>query len=267
VGDGHDGVIDGSVQDSQAAGGVNRRRLGAEGTKDPQKSLVPVNDDSAGLRDPDQVLSKRSYRSSFPFRSVKAMVTGYLVPTLERKIQDLVTVGAYVDLIVAPSAHFAASIASELLGIPWVSVNLSPVSVPSAHVKPHPWPPPLPDRLQRIANRLQWGLAKRALRSIADEPINAIRALHGLPPRRNLLTVGNLSTDLAAVAVSPALVPDQVDWPPGLHTTGFCFWDAPRRWAATEELRSFFAAQRPWSQSHPDRSPRGPGTSSAATTP
>jgi rhamnosyltransferase subunit B len=200
---------------------------------------------SGGI-DPTSVASERQlYGSSLPFRSVQAMISRYIVPTLMERVEDLRIAAVGLDLIIAPPEQFAASIVSELTGIPWVSVRLSPVSVPSAHVNPHPWPVRLPDPLQQVVNVLQWRVGTAALRLMADRPINAIRARYGLPPRRNQLTTGNLSHDLAAIAVSPAFVPVQPDWPAQLGVTGFCFWDTPTAWTPSPELTSFLDGSRP----------------------
>ena len=200
----------------------------------------------SGSVDPAFAFSERQlYRSSLPFRSVRAIIARYIVPTLSAKVEDLRVASAGVDLIVAPSEQFAASIVSELTDIPWATVNLSPVSIPSVHVKPHPWPAPLPAPLQHLANGMQWGVATTALRFMADRPINAIRAHYGLQPRHNQLTTGNLSPNLAAIAVSPAFVPVQPDWPSHLRVTGFCFWDAPAGWSESAELTSFLDGSKP----------------------
>ena len=213
-------------------------------------TLVDVGFDTmqrmSGAIDPTFAFSQwQLYESSFPFRSVRAIIARYIVPTLASKVEDLRVASEGVDLIVAPSEQFAASIVSELTGIPWATVNLSPVSIPSVHIKPHPWPPPLPAPLQRLANGMQWRVATMALRCMADRPINTIRARYGLPPWRNQLTTGNLSPRLAAIAVSPAFVPVQPDWPPYLGVTGFCFWDTPASWSESAELTSFLDGSKP----------------------
>src|SRR5437868_2850832 len=84
----------------------------------------------SGSIDPTFAFSERElYRSSLPFRSVRAMIARYIVPTLREKVEDLRVASEGVDLIVAPPAQFAASIVSELTGVPWAAVNLSPVSI------------------------------------------------------------------------------------------------------------------------------------------
>jgi UDP:flavonoid glycosyltransferase YjiC (YdhE family) len=106
-------------------------------------------------------------------------------------------------------------------------------------------PIPLPSPLQRFANRAEWMIGNMVLRSIADEPINAVRALYGLPPRRNQLTTGSLSTQLTAIASSPAFVPLQPDWPPNLRLTGFLFWDKPDGRIEPKELAAFLDGSKP----------------------
>jgi UDP:flavonoid glycosyltransferase YjiC (YdhE family) len=185
------------------------------------------------------------YRSGLPFTSTDIIIGKYVVPTLPAKIEELRAACAGVDLMVAPSQHFAASAVSELTGIPLATVNLSPVSFPSAHLVPHPLPVPLPGPLRRLANRAQWGVGEMVLRSIADKSINSIRAGYGLPPRRDQLTTGNLSSRFTAIAVSPAFVPPQPDWPPQVRITGFCFWDTPNGWSESEEITAFLDGSKP----------------------
>ncbi|HCG03567.1 MAG TPA: hypothetical protein DEV93_23900, partial [Chloroflexi bacterium] len=183
--------------------------------------------------------------SSLPLRSARALVSGYLIPRLQQKVEDLLISAAGADFIVAPAAHLAASVVSELTGIPWVSVTLSPVSIPSVHVKPHPWPASMPALLQKPANKMQWAAATMVLRNLADGPINEIRSRYGLPRRRDLLTTGNLSPDLAVIAASPAFVPPQPDWPTALAVTGFCFWDSPAGWSESADLTRFLDGSKP----------------------
>jgi UDP:flavonoid glycosyltransferase YjiC (YdhE family) len=185
------------------------------------------------------------YRRSLPFASTRIIMNKYVVPTLQAKIEGLMAACDGVDLIVAPPQQFAASAVGELTGIPLAHVNLSPVSFPSEHVSPHPAPIPLPDSLQRLTNRAEWAAGTMVLRSIADEPINAVRAMYGLPPGRNQLTTGSLSSRFTATAASPAFVPPQPDWPPYVRLTGFLFWDNSDGWIEPREVAAFLDGSKP----------------------
>lgn len=189
--------------------------------------------------------SKELYTKASPVSSVKIIINQYVVPTLEAKLAELRAICAGADLIVAPTQQYAAAAVSELTGIPWATVALIPASLPSAYVEPTPLPFKLPAPAQRLLNRALWELGMATLRPIVDKPINAIRAKYGLPPRRNLLNNGNLSSWLTAIATSPAFTPPQPDWPSQVKVTGFCFWDTPADWTESAELSAFLDGARP----------------------
>lgn len=189
--------------------------------------------------------TRELYAGVSPLTSLKVILRRYVLPTLRTKVEELREICDGIDLIVAPSQHFAAAMVSELTGIPWVTLVLSPATLPSAYLQPQPSPLTLPDPLQRFANRVQWLVGRVMLRSIADGPVNAVRAEYRLPPRRNLLNTGNLSPWLAALPVSPAFVPRQPDWPPQVRVTGFCLWDVPNAWTEPSQLTAFLGGELP----------------------
>ncbi len=184
------------------------------------------------------------FGKSTPFVSLKYIVEQYILPTLRAKVADLRDACAGADLLVAASAQLAASFVADQTGIPWVSVALSP-TLPSAYLEPQPLPFRPPRPLRRVLNRTAWETGNIVLRRMVDRPVNAIRAEYGLPPRHDLLWTGNLSRTLAAVAVSPAFVPRQLDWPSYVRVTGFLFWDTPRSWREPPDLAAFLEGARP----------------------
>lgn len=189
--------------------------------------------------------AKEMYGSASPVASLKVIVNHYIVPTMRAKIEELKAVCEGVDLLVASIQQFAAFAASELTGIPLATVVLTPASLPSTYLEPQPLPVKLPDTLQRLSNKASWGLGLTIIRGIADKPVNTIRAEYGLPPRRNLMNGGNLSSRFTAVAVSPALVARPPDWPEFVKVTGFCFWDTPSGWQESAELTAFLDGSKP----------------------
>lgn len=194
-------------------------------TGDGEKALEPYSKDMFG--------------GSSPITSVRALINYYVVPTLRAKVAELMVACEGADLIIAPPQQQAASIVSELTGLAWATMSLTPSSIPSAYTAPQALPFYLPDSLQHIANRAMWGLGLKILAPMVDKPINQIRAEYGLPPRKHLMNNGNFSTALTALAVSPTLSPPQPDWPPYVKVTGFCFWDTPGEWQESAELKAF----------------------------
>ena len=118
-------------------------------------------------------------------------------------------------------------------------------TIPSAYVNPCLLPLSWPSELPRFANRSAWAILQAALRHIADNQINRVRAEYGLAPDRDLVGGGNHSRTLTAVAVSPAFPQPPPDWPSYVRMTGFCFWDTPSTWHEPAALTSFLNSAEP----------------------
>lgn len=176
--------------------------------------------------------------------SLKAAVQQAILPTLSQKVTDLEAACAGADLLVAASLQLPASLVADVSGIPWASVAVAPLALPSAQFSPSPLPF-APPPLRPLMNQVAWRVGAQLLRPIADPAVNALRAERGLAPRRDLLLTGNLSPELIAVAVSPAFLPRPPDWPPHAITTGFCFWDTPGDWQPPPALTTFLAQPGP----------------------
>src|SRR5262249_3362780 len=145
----------------------------------------------------------------------------------------------------ASSAQIAATFVADLTGLPRISVALTPLVVPSAYIEPQPLPFALPTAVQLAANRANWALGLAIIRRMLDGPVNRLRADYGLPPGRDWMYTGNLSSRYTAVAASPAFAPPPPDWPSFVHLTGFLFWDAPASWREPPELAAFLAGAQP----------------------
>jgi rhamnosyltransferase subunit B len=180
-----------------------------------------------------------------PLASLQIIVEKWLLPTLRTNIQELRTACTGADILVARAGHLAAPIAAELLGIPWVQLTMTPLTIPSAHVNPRVLPLPWPGELPPFANRISWALITATLRYVADNRINRIRAEYALAPGRDLMGVGNHSSTLTAVVVSPVFLPPPPDWPHYVRMTGFCFWDTPASWHELSELTAFLNSSEP----------------------
>lgn len=180
-----------------------------------------------------------------PLASLRILMNEVILPALRPKIEELRAACAEADVLVSSAQQLAASFVADLTHIPWASIALSPVLVPSPHLEPQPTPVPIPHALQPLANRVSWAMGMTAVRQLWDVPVNKVRAEYGLPPLRDVAQTGNLSRQLTAMAVSPAYTPRPPDWPAWVHQTGFCFWDAPDSWQEPPELTAFLAGDRP----------------------
>jgi len=180
-----------------------------------------------------------------PLTSLKLLVDHYILPTLPTKVAELRDACQDADLLISVAPQFAASIVAELLHIPWISVILTPSTLPSAAIAPQPVHVPLPAPARRLHNRCSWFLADIVLRRMVDEPVNRIRQAYQLPPRGRLMWTGNLSPRFTAMAVSSALLPRPDDWPAYVQMTGFCFWDGAAGWQVPETLQAFLHGGKP----------------------
>lgn len=180
-----------------------------------------------------------------PILSISLLMRQGILPTLEANVNELRQAAGSADLLVTSFGQLAASFVADLTGIPWVTVALTPVTIPSAHIISQPQPFTLPGPMQRANNRFNWWLGGLILGRIADQPINQLRARYGLLPRRELLWLGNASERLLCLASSPAFQPRPPDWPAFVKVTGFSFWDTPTTWQAPPALEAFLSSDRP----------------------
>ncbi len=180
-----------------------------------------------------------------PVAFTRILLEHSILPTLHETVDALRAACDGADLLVSTMQQAAAGIVADVTGLPWVSLALSPLAIPSASVAPYPLPAALPPPARSVVNRAIWAAARRTGRRLGDEALNRVRAQYGLPPRRDALLLGNRSPLLAAVAVSPAFFHPPADWSPQVRTTGFLFWDVPTAWVEPAELADFLADPRP----------------------
>lgn len=189
--------------------------------------------------------TRQIFNSDQSLTSLKLLLDHYILPTLPVKVAELRAACQGADLLISVAPQFAASIVAEMLHIPWISVILTPSTLPSASIAPQPTRVPLPAPLQRLSNRFSWFLGGIFLRQIVDKPVNRLRRTFHVPARSNLMWTGNLSPRFTAMAVSPALVPRPDDWPAYVQMTGFCFWDGSADWQFSETLKAFLHGGKP----------------------
>lgn len=195
--------------------------------------------------------SQQIFNCDRPLTSLKLLLDRYILPTLPAKVSELHEICQQADLLLSVASQFAASIVAGRLQIPWISVILTPSTLPSASINLQPMRVPLPVPLQHLSNRCSWLLAGIVLRQIVDKPVNRLRHTFHIPARSNLMWTGNLSSRFTALAVSPALVPRPDDWPEYVRMTGFCFWDGALTWQFPETLKAFLHGVSPSSRSLP----------------
>jgi vancomycin aglycone glucosyltransferase len=186
--------------------------------------------------------------------SVRQMVTGATprpAAGLPRRAAELIAAqfGAVAaaaegcDALVAtglmPATAGARSVA-EKLGIRYVYVSYQPVTLPSPHHPPHPWPGrPLPPDV--TDNRVLWDLDAQSMNALFGAALNTHRASIGLPPVDNVRD--HVFTDDPWLATDPTLSPWQE--PTDLDVVQTGAWILPDERPLPAELVAFLDAGTP----------------------
>src|SRR5437588_12604205 len=111
-------------------------------TGDQEKALAPFR--------------HQIFNNAQPLTSLKLLVDHYILPSLPAKVAELREICQQADLLISVASQFAASIVAEMLHIPWISVILTPSTLPSASIAAQPMSVQLPASLQHITNRFSW---------------------------------------------------------------------------------------------------------------
>ncbi|MCP3803263.1 glycosyltransferase [Allokutzneria sp. A3M-2-11 16] len=126
------------------------------------------------------------------------------------------------DLIVGDHLAFGTALAGELLGIPWATVAVTPLSYSSGDLPPPGMPlSPARGAAGRVRDAVLRPVARAAYRRLADPMINRMRAAVGLGPT---LVGGGLegfySPHLVVAQGVPGLDYTRSDLPPHVHFVG-----------------------------------------------
>jgi UDP:flavonoid glycosyltransferase YjiC (YdhE family) len=131
------------------------------------------------------------------------------------------------DLIVTHPITFAAQIAAEKTGMPWVSTITAPLSFFSSFDPSVMAPYPAVIKLRALGPAF-FGLIKKLARVVTKTwlaPITRFRASVGLPRGRDPILEGQHSPQRVLAMFSPLLASPQPDWPANTLATGFPFYD------------------------------------------
>lgn len=151
-------------------------------------------------------------------------------------MEEAIAAGRGCDAIVVSGlTAFVGLSAAEALRLPVVGSMLIPISGTSEFPSPFlPFAPPAPlnHASHWLFSRLTWHLFRKAT--------NAARAKAGLPRRRRVW-----SEHPMLYGISPALVPEPVDWPPNAHVCGQWIPPLARSFTPSDALRAFLDAGDP----------------------
>jgi UDP:flavonoid glycosyltransferase YjiC (YdhE family) len=154
-------------------------------------------------------------------RGGKANADYIIFGTAPGQIADIMAGGPY-DLLVTDQIAFGGAVAGQALGIPWVTVAVTPLSMTSRHLPPLgvPWAPPT-GPAGRARDAVLRGLFGVVYRRMLDPRLNALRATVGLGP----VEPGGLfdsiySTDLILAQGVPGIEYPRPDLPAHVHFVG-----------------------------------------------
>ncbi|MFM0739478.1 glycosyltransferase [Paraburkholderia xenovorans] len=177
------------------------------------------------------------------FRTLWAVVA----PTLRAHFDTLVSLTTHDTVLVGTLWAFSARLMQELYGAPFVSVQVSPSTLLSAHAPPtHPRltiPRGLPLALKTALMRT---IERHALDKVCAPALNALRAELGLAPASRIFGAWLHSTDGVLCLFPEWFAQPQPDWPTPHRMSGFPLFNDALPSAPDPQLDAFLAAgERP----------------------
>ncbi len=181
-------------------------------------------------------------------KSATAAITGtWITPYIEETYADLLTLMARADLLVAASFSIVARLAQAKLGLPSVTLLLSPACFMSTVDPPvileAPWLPAVHRLLGPRGVKLVFALGQIRLRRLT-RGVSQFRDRLGLPPvRGDEMLSEPLYADWVAGLFSPSLAAAPADAPKRASVVGFSFYDSEAGGAAglSQSLARFLA--------------------------
>ncbi len=144
------------------------------------------------------------------------------------------------DVVIGGITQPAAQMVQETTGIPFVSVQLVHIAMPTTYRRPLGLPlPPLPGKLGPLTNRALSQLFARHIRRVCGPVVNRYRAEQGLPALKDPLFGG--SSQLTLYAVSRHVARPAPGWPAIRHLAGYFFLDEDEGWQPDPALLDFLA--------------------------
>ena len=155
------------------------------------------------------------------------LVRHILYPSVPAAYAEVMEAVREADLIVTHPITFAAQIAAEKTGMPWVSTVTAPLSFFSRFDPSVIAPYPLVIKLRALGPTF-YGIVKKLGRAMTKSwlaPITRFRASVGLPPGQDPIFEGQHSPQRVLALFSPLMGAPQPDWPAQTLATGFPFYD------------------------------------------
>ena len=155
------------------------------------------------------------------------LIRRILYPSVPAAYAEVMEAARGADLIVTHPITFAAQIAAEKTGLPWVSTVTAPLSFFSRFDPSVIATYPYLIKLRALGPSVYGAVLKlgRLQTQFWRAPLTRFRASAGLPPGLDPLFQGQHSPQRVLAMFSSLLAAPQPDWPPNTLATGFPFYD------------------------------------------
>ncbi len=144
-------------------------------------------------------------------------------------------------LMLCSSLAFGARNASDLLGIPMITVHLAPALFPSAYRQPILHGMQIGQSAPKFLKTLQWKIAGKVLDKLICPEFNRFRREVGLLPARHILAEWWHSPTRVIALFPDWFAAPQPDWPPQTRLTGFPLFDEKGMRELPAELEEFLS--------------------------
>ena len=162
-----------------------------------------------------------------PRKGPEFLIRKLLYPAVPAAYAEAVDALRGSDAVVTHPIAFAAQIAAEKLGLPWISTVTAPLSIFSKYDPPVLAPMPFLAKLRGLGPGVN-GLILRLGRATTGpwrKPIVEFRASLGMPPGEDPLFDGQHSPRCVLAMFSRVMAKPQPDWPRQTRVIGFPFYD------------------------------------------
>lgn len=180
-------------------------------------------------------------------RGLEVLYRQMLLPELEHTYHDLISAARDADLLIAGELVYAAPLVAEKLGLPWVSLILSPFSFFSCIDPSFTVNLPFLFHLRRAGPgvyKAALGLGRLATRHWSN-PVRRLRRKELLRHQCDPVFADKFSPHLVLALFSECFAPKQRDWPEQTVQAGFLPQGDSSDVDACRELDEFLSAGTP----------------------
>ncbi len=142
-----------------------------------------------------------------PVQQMRMIVAEGIEPVAEAMYQAAVTLCRDSELIVGHFLHYPLWVAVEQAGVPYVSVTLTPATVPAISQPPMGVP-----NMGSLGNRFLWWLGRYLINRGLLPLVNDFRVKHGLAPSQDILTGSCVSRQLNLIGASSVMYQRPPEW-------------------------------------------------------